>query len=376
MLILVSGCFQSSGPPGAGSCGPPQATQVDLIGATAISASDIWVVGLYQNQGPAIPLTEHWDGHIWSAVDAPVGPWTFGAHLNAVASVGPRDVWAVGSGQNNGEEQTLIEHWDGRSWAIVASPNASARTNELAAVDLTSAKDAWAVGDYLGPVRDLALTEHWDGTSWTVVNAENPAAGINRFAGVSESNATDVWAVGFRRESDSTSPLTLIEHWDGLHWKVVSSPSPGRAASFTSVHAVSVDDVWAVGNYDAGNTYLPLVEHWDGKSWTIKSSAEAPSATVQVVAARSPKDIWVAGASSQGHGDDWLIEHWDGTRWTKTTPAQGATGIVNTMVVNGDSIWAMGTYRTNLCGPDWALIQRWDGKAWSYVPSPHDGHQA
>jgi hypothetical protein len=84
------------------------------------------------------------------------------AHLSAVSAVGTRDIWAVGAGQNTGEEQTLIEHWDGASWAIVASPNASVRTNDLAALDVIGANDAWAVGDYLGTVRDLALTEHWD----------------------------------------------------------------------------------------------------------------------------------------------------------------------------------------------------------------------
>ncbi|HEV3310045.1 MAG TPA: hypothetical protein VG815_05970, partial [Chloroflexota bacterium] len=184
----------------------------------------------------------------------------------------------------------MIEHWDGASWAIVASPNASVRTNDLAALDVIGANDAWAVGDYLGTVRDLALTEHWDGAHWTLVDAEDPAAGINRLSGVSAVSPTDVWAVGFRRESDSTSPQTLIEHWDGLHWKVASSPSPGRTASLTSVHAVSAGDVWAVGNYDNGNTFLPLVEHWDGASWTIESSPQASNATMQAVAARGPKD--------------------------------------------------------------------------------------
>ncbi len=161
ILILLTGCFQSSGPPGGRSCGPAPTTQVDLSGATAISASDTWVVGLYQNQGPAVPFTEHWDGHAWTPVDAPAGPWVQAAHLNAVSAAGTRDVWAVGAGQNTGEEQTLIERWDGTSWAIVASPNASVRTNELAALDVISANDAWAVGDYLGTVRDFALTEHW-----------------------------------------------------------------------------------------------------------------------------------------------------------------------------------------------------------------------
>lgn len=114
-----------------------------------------------------------------------------------------------------------------------------------------------------------------------------------------------------------------------MHWKVVSSPNPGRTASLTSVHALSADDAWAVGNYDNGNTFLPLVEHWDGASWTIKSSPQASNATMQAIAARGPKDVWVAGASSQGQGDDWLIQHWNGTSWMQTAPALGATGIVN-----------------------------------------------
>ena len=374
LLTLLSGCSQSSGPVGSGSCGPAPATEVNLSGAIAITTSDVWVVGLYQNQGPAVPFSEHWDGSRWTAFDAPVGPWTFGAHLSSVASAGPSDVWAVGAGQNNGEEQTLIEHWDGKRWAIVASPNASTRTNDLAAVDVINTKDSWAVGDYLGPIRDLALTEHWDGSSWTIVDAENPAAGINRLAGVSAVNSTDVWAVGFRRESDSTSPQTLVEHWDGLRWVVVTSPSPGRTAALTSVDAVASDDVWAAGAYDNGKTFLPLVEHWNGSSWTVMPSPQAPNATMQAITARNPKDVWLAGASSQGHGDDWFIQHWDGTHWIPTTPAQDATGIVNAAVATRDAVWAVGTYRSNPCGPDWALIQRWDGTSWTYVRSLHDGH--
>ena len=375
MLIIVSGCFQSSGPPGTGSCGPAPPTQVALNGATAISASDMWVVGEYQTQGPAIPLSEHWNGHQWTSIEAPAGPWTFGAHFAAVSAAGPRDVWAVGAGQNTGEEQTLIEHWDGMSWNIVASPNASARTNQLAAVDVIGANDAWAVGDYLGPVRDLALTEHWDGTSWRVIEAQNPAAGINQLAGISAINGTDVWAVGFRRESDSTSPQTLIEHWDGRNWKVVPSPSPGRTASLASVHALSASDVWAAGNYDSGSTFMPLIEHWDGASWTITPSSETPNATLQTIAASGPADVWGAGASSQGHGQNWLVEHWDGTRWIQTPSVLGATGVVNAILAQGDRVWAIGTYRTTACGPDWALIERWDGKAWTYVASPHDGYR-
>ena len=155
---------------------------------------------------------------------------------------------------------------------------------------------------------------------------------------------------------------------------VVTSPSPGRTASLTSVDAVASDDVWAAGNYDNGTTFLPLVEHWNGSSWTVMSSPKTPNATMQVITAQDLKDVWLAGASSQGHGDDWFIQHWDGTHWMPTTPAQWATGIVNAAVTTRDAVWAMGTYRSSACGPDWALIQRWDGTSWTYVRSLHDGH--
>src|SRR5713226_3061701 len=200
--ILVCGCVQSCGPVGSGpNCGPAPTTEVALNGATAVAPSDLWAVGSYQQMGPAGPLTEHWDGQRWTVVQAPAGPWTQRAGLNAVSAAGPRDVWAVGTGQNIGEEQTLIEHWNGVQWTIVPSPNLGDRTNYLAALDVITAKDAWAVGYYYSQTRVLVLTEHWDGSSWTVIPAANPAAGMNTIAGVSGTSATDVWVVGLRRES-------------------------------------------------------------------------------------------------------------------------------------------------------------------------------
>ena len=154
---------------------------------------------------------------------------------------------------------------------------------------------------------------------------------------------------------------------------MASSPSPGRTASLTTVDAISADDVWAAGNYDAGNTFQPLVEHWDGTTWTIRTGSLASNATIQSIAARDSADVWVAGASSQGNGDDWLIEHWDGTRWLQLAPGHGSTGIVNAVIELRESVWAICTYRPNGCGPDWGLIKRWDGTSWTYVASPHDG---
>jgi len=251
IATILSACALPAGP-AQHSCGPAPNSHVALSGAAAGSPTDLWAVGIQLDLGPAQPLTEHWDGRSWTAVPAPVGLWTISAYLGAVSAAGSLDLWAVGAGKSVGtEDRTLIEHWDGSAWTIIASPNVGERTNHLTALDVLAANDAWAVGFYQQASSLLALTEHWDGKVWSVVPGVNPAAGINSLAAVSGTSPSDVWAVGFRRESDAVLPQALIEHWDGHHWSLVS-------------------DVWAIGSYRKNVSCGPdwaLIQRWDGKAW-------------------------------------------------------------------------------------------------------------
>ena len=90
--------------------------------------------------------------------------------------------------------------------------------------------------------------------------------------------SNDVWAVGFDRgqisSATETAGRTLIEHWDGLKWRMVNSPSPESANgnALWAVTAIRATDVWAVGSVDGVLDTLtsttPLVAHWDGSAWT------------------------------------------------------------------------------------------------------------
>src|SRR5215216_3417360 len=70
----------------------------------------------------------------WKIVSSPnVGSGTYGNQLNAVAVVSASDVWAVGfsphpSGTPLYIRQTLTEHWDGRNWSAIPSPNPAGKT--------------------------------------------------------------------------------------------------------------------------------------------------------------------------------------------------------------------------------------------------------
>jgi hypothetical protein len=96
--------------------------------------------------------------------------------LNGVAAVSSNDYWAVGYYYNPqlNAYRTLIEHWNGSSWSVVTSPNASSYNHILNDVTVVSANDIWAVGFYMnGPSGGKTLTLHYNGTDWYFIPSTN-----------------------------------------------------------------------------------------------------------------------------------------------------------------------------------------------------------
>src|SRR6185437_12620256 len=97
----------------------------------------------------------------WSVVPSPNGNGNSG--LRGVAAVSAHDIWAVGSSSSQRDSaQTLIEHWNGRQWSVVTSPNPGPMYNTLYSVSAVSANDIWAVGVYANDAEvTQTLTMHW-----------------------------------------------------------------------------------------------------------------------------------------------------------------------------------------------------------------------
>jgi hypothetical protein len=226
---------------------PDASTQNNRLDAvTAVAANDVWAVGTAQTaSGVFQTLTEHWDGAAWSIVASPAGTQ---AELDTAAAVSSNDVWAVGTAQTaSGVFQTLTEHWDGAAWSIVASP--AGTQAELDSAAAVSSNDVWAAG-HSG---SATLIEHWNGTSWAVVPSPSPGPLFNVLNGIAVVAANDIWAVGSSQNSSGIS-ATLIEQWNGTSWSVVTSPSPGSAASLSGAAANPVSgQAWAVGNFTAAS---------------------------------------------------------------------------------------------------------------------------
>jgi hypothetical protein len=190
-----------------------------LRGVAAVGPSDIWAVGSGGASGPATlaTLIEHWNGTSWSVVPSPNrNNLNF---LRGVAVLSANNVWAVGDSvkdPNDGASvyRTLIEHWNGTAWTVIPSPNRGLGNNSLAAVAIRSANDVWAVGyfdDLTGSIQiRRTLIEHWNGTAWSVVASPNAGTGDNWLtAVVAPAGTSQVFASGVSASG------TLIERLPG-----------------------------------------------------------------------------------------------------------------------------------------------------------------
>src|SRR5437870_3635793 len=154
----------------------------------------------------------------------------------------------------------------GLAWNVIDSPNPSPSLNYLFGVAAVSANDVWAVGVYdVSSQEDLSMIQHWDGNRWGIVASTNPSTSTNQFLDVAAVSANDVWAVGYYSLPSGLSPYqTLVEHWDGAQWSVVPSPNPSTSTKLRRLAVVSANDIWAVGYYANGGYQYSLTGHWVG----------------------------------------------------------------------------------------------------------------
>ena len=339
-----------------------------LSAVATVSATDAWALGWYGGTyGDGNGLAEHWDGASWQPVAMPAPSGTdVEVRLNSLAAISADDVWAVGgwaaAGRFNGSYGTLIEHWDGSSWAIVPSPTPGYAA-QLSAVAAVSAANVWAVGSLahssaadISSSRTLVL--HWNGQKWKQVPSPNPGHYLHpstRLSGVAAVSPRSVWAVGTYSGRGATATLTL--HWNGLKWKRVPSPNLSGGNALMAVASVGRNDVWAVGGYGGGCgckggglTRKPLAEHWNGHTWRIVPARSGyPRSNDQALtslAVVAVDDIWTVGYHQNStdlcyHG---LVEHWDGSAWTPMSSQNPDSDHFSEIAAASPAaVWAVGT---------------------------------
>jgi hypothetical protein len=321
-----------------------------LLAASASSPTDIWAVG---------QSTIHFDGTTWTAFPAPMIKGDNTSQLNGVVDISPTEAWAAGI-INIGEANPgqVIEQWNGTEWSVYPGPKfPSGYQPALYGMTAVSSTNIWAVGSALVDNQTLlALFEHWDGSAWTATTGVLygfPSA-------VSADASNDIWVVGCGNFS---------EHYNGTNWAKVAAPNVGTGPNCLSgVVALAPDNVWAVGYSTAtqkpppGQYDVPtktLIEHYDGTAWSVVSSpnvgpnSQYQSNRLRSLTAVSPTDIWAFGsyfAASGSENQMTLLLHWDGTSWSlASSPNPTTTGgflddiLFSGVVAGPDDVWIFGS---------------------------------
>ena len=332
----------------------------------AVSDSDVWSVGYdYDANSSQFTITQHWDGSAWKMIPSPspgtttkCGTGYSGNMLNGVAAVSTSDVWAVGEMCGYGNMQTLTEHWNGSKWQVVFSPRLDRDDSTLVAVAAASSNDVWAVGNY--QVQSVyqwnTLIEHWDGVKWRIVSSPNVSGADKNFLNaVAVVSPTDVWTVGYSEGTASGTDVPLVEHYDGQSWSIVVSPFP-KPSQFNALYGVTAlasNNVWAVGyanENSKGQNGEALIEHWDGAQWRLVDSPIAGAATIlSSVAAVSSSEIWAVGyIQTPTVQFTPVTEQWNGTSWSVVTPPNPGkvAQLFGVSSANG-KVRAVGAYSTS-----------------------------
>lgn len=356
-----------------------------LYDVECLSSTSCWAVGYSSTGTAARSLIERWDGTSWTIVpSSSVSTLDF---LWDVDCLSPSSCWAAGytySGPT-GAAQTLLHHWDGSTWAIVASANTgNDRGNSLAAVSCTSASSCWAVGGAAG----ATLIERWDGASWSIVpSPNNTAYEANSLSGVTCVSPVDCWAVGVSQTDNEWR--TLVQRWDGTAWTIVPSPNKTLQMNYLGdITCLSATDCWSVGAYAPGSAWRTMIQRWDGSSWMVVASPSTDDAEndfLNALTCLSADDCWTVGSAWSTKAIRTVVERWhpvrDGEEPSWNIVASPNTLPINTNILSSvdctsaNDCWAVGHYAEEPFGLPRTLTEHWDGSAWSVVPSPNAGTQ-
>lgn len=298
------------------------------------------------------------------------------------------DIWIVGTIGDN-LEQLLLEHWDGTVWSRVDAPDVGNNGATLypTAVTVISPTDAWVVGSFgTESLSDRqAFAVHWDGTAWSPSAISLDSTNGSLLSSVSGVSGNDVWAIA------TEGAQTSIVHWNGTAWEKVPSPIQGDNSKVERVIAKAANDVWLVGTYMAPNPggvnpYMyARTMHWDGTQWNFVADLQmdyfmGPPFQEEIWGFAAPGDnnVWLTltGFGFSGYADMFhtRVMQWDGANWqTREYSGQGIWWPADLKGQSSTNVWVIPIDLYGSTADSRFIVRHWDGTNYNYdaLPTPY-----
>jgi hypothetical protein len=169
----------------------------------------------------------------------------------------------------------------------------------------------------------------------------------------------------------SNALAVTVESWQPVAIQAPSQRIVGQVygGMFGNLDCVSASDCWsAARGMTARGVHIAWIEHWTGHGFKIDSDPNT-NRILQAVTCVNARDCLAAGATESTTGRfSPLVMHWDGRGWTSMRVPDGSG--------TDDELADIACVSSRLCfGVGWnasgsgsrALVERWNGRAWSIV---------
>ncbi len=185
-------------------------------------------------------------------------------------------------------------------------------------------------------------------------------------------------------------------------WKVSQAASPSlarhisvmRISGLVSMQGMIINDnisfsrnnVWVAGTYSPNNPPCVthcynlsgaqlFLEHFNGSQWNAFTfPLDFATDTVEDMSAASANDIYVVGIRGSNNTLTYIMEYWNGRQWSSVSlappPNSIAVRLHAVIALSSHDVWTVGECYNYITSTNSALIEHFDGKKWSFIPSP------
>lgn len=268
------------------------------------------------------------------------------------------------------------------NWTVVSNPVGVA---SLSGVSCPTFFSCMAVGGQ-GPGADA---ESWNGRAWSIVPTavlppEITGGGLSGVSCVSDRFCA---AVGSQYPNDCVGARcqeALSETWNGRGWSIV--PDPGAVYFAQDVSCVTSSFCVNVGIFVRdGGSEEQRIQSWNGTEWSFVPAPEpeppctgrtcfGKEETLKGVSCVSTTFCVAVGWDDFLHGQFHnLVESWNGKEWSvvPSPNVPSPNGVETFTELNGVS--CVSANRCVAVGQAFSstLVESWDGKEWSILESPN-----